>query len=67
VRPFWAKRIYPASRPTQQGTAAQPNASGEQADNNEKEFEEWHTAMQYIEMIQFIAAGGRRRSSTTNE
>jgi hypothetical protein len=32
----------------------------------EKEFEEWHTAMQYIEMIQIVSLG-RRRSSTTLE
>ena len=35
-------------------------------DDEGKEFEEWHTAMQYIEMIQFVVQG-RRRSSTTLE
>ena len=35
-------------------------------DDEEKEFEEWHTAMQYIEMIQLISQG-RRRSSNNLE
>jgi hypothetical protein len=33
----------------------------------EKEFEEWHTAMQYIEMIQYVATGRRRSSAMAVE
>ena len=29
----------------------------------EKEFEEWHTAMQYIELIQYVSTGRRRSSA----
>jgi hypothetical protein len=45
VRPFWAKRIYPI----------QPSE-----ESSEKDFEEWHAAMQYIEMIQYVSLGRRR-------
>jgi hypothetical protein len=50
VRPFWAKRVYP------------PPASPE-GETTEKDFEEWHTAMQYVEMIQYLSAGRRRGSA----
>ena len=62
VRPFWGKRVYPLSPPPQSVTN-QANGTGKQEDIMEKEFENWHTAVQYIEMIQLVATGGRRRSS----
>jgi TATA-binding related factor (TRF) of subunit 20 of Mediator complex len=45
VRPFWAKRVYPV-QPAEESP--------------EKDFEEWHTAMQYIELIQYVSLGRRR-------
>jgi len=55
VRPFWGKRIYP---PILANTPTTP----QQQEGKDKDFEEWHTAMQYIEMVDFMASG-RRRSS----
>jgi hypothetical protein len=48
VRPFWAKRVY---------------SSLQGDETTEKEFEEWHTAMQYIEMIQYVSISRRRGSA----
>ena len=52
VRRFWGKQVY-------------QSANGE--DVQKIEFEEWHTAMQYIEMIQFVALGRRRSSAVALE
>ena len=64
VRPFWGKRIYP---PPAQPTVTQPNGTGKQDEMNDKDFEEWHTAMQYMEMIQYVAMGRRRSSAAPME
>ena len=39
-----------------------PTTPQQQLQAKDKEFEEWHTAMQYIEMIEYMTTG-RRRSS----
>jgi TATA-binding related factor (TRF) of subunit 20 of Mediator complex len=51
VRPFWGRRIY-------QNLGKQ----GEEQPKDEREFEDWHTALQYIEMVQY-ASVARRKSS----
>jgi hypothetical protein len=66
VRPFWGKRIYPP--PPAPIPANQANGAVKQEeDAQDKEFEEWHTAMQYIEMIQYVATGRRRSSAVALE
>jgi hypothetical protein len=66
VRPFWGKRIYPP--PAAASSVIQVNGAGKQEEDvTEKEFEEWHTAMQYIEMIQYVATGRRRSNATQLE
>ena len=64
VRPFWGKRLYPPAPPP---NIPQPDETAKQEDLTEKEFEEWHTAMQYVEMIQYVAVGRRRSSAVATE
>ena len=55
VKPFWGKRVYVPIPPNT------PTTTQQQHDTKDKDFEEWHTALQYVEMIDLVA-GGRRSS-----
>ena len=62
MRTFWGKRVYP---PQPISLPQDTTPDGENLED--KDFENWHTAMQYIEMIQFVATGRRKSSAIALE